>query len=54
MNRSQGDPEKRYERKYTAVKELNEALNGAEILVRGRLHQSRAAGGKLCFIVLRE
>jgi len=28
-------------------------LNGQEVLVRGRLHTSRATG-KMCFIVLRE
>lgn len=28
LNRSQSDPEKRYERKFTAVKDLDESLNG--------------------------
>ena len=53
LNRSQSNPEQRYERKFIAVKDLTEEHSGAEILVRARLHQSRATG-KLCFIVLRE
>lgn len=53
LNRSQSDPEQRYARKFTAVKDLEEAHNGQEVLVRGRLHASRATG-KMCFVVIRE
>ena len=54
LNRSQSDPELRYARKYTEVHELEEAHAGQEVLIRGRLHSSRAAGKKLVFIVIRE
>jgi aspartyl-tRNA synthetase len=53
LNRSQSDPEQRYARTFTAVKDLNDTLNGQEVLVRARLHQSRIKG-KLGFIKLRE
>ena len=35
------------------MKDLDASLNGQEVLVRGRLHTSRATG-KMCFIVVRE
>ena len=54
LNRSQSDPEIRYARKYTEVHELEESHAGQEVLIRGRLHSSRAAGKKLVFIVIRE
>ncbi|TKR77845.1 hypothetical protein L596_018747 [Steinernema carpocapsae] len=38
--------------KYTEVSELNASLDGREVLVRGRVHNSRAKG-KTCFVVLR-
>ena len=38
---------------FTAVKNLDESLKDQEVLVRARLHTSRASG-KMCFIVLRE
>lgn len=53
LNRSQSNPDKRYERKFVEVHNLDETFNGQEVLVRGRLHTSRATG-KNCFIVLRE
>lgn len=43
----------RYARTFTSVKNLEEAQNGQEVLVRGRLHAVRATG-KMCFIVVRE
>ena len=54
LNRSQSDPELRYAKKYTEVHELDETHAGQEVLIRGRLHSSRAAGKKLVFIVIRE
>uniref|UniRef100_A0A1I8ASV2 Aspartate--tRNA ligase, cytoplasmic n=1 Tax=Steinernema glaseri TaxID=37863 RepID=A0A1I8ASV2_9BILA len=38
---------------FTDVAELNEALDGQEVLVRGRVHKSRSKG-KACFVVLRD
>lgn len=54
LNRSQSNPELRYARKFTEVHELDETFSGKEVLIRGRLHSSRAAGKKLVFIVIRE
>ena len=53
LNRSQSDPEQRYARTFTSVKELTEAHNGQEVLVRARLHATRGTG-KMCFLVVRE
>lgn len=54
MNRSQSNPDTRYAKKFTEVHELNETHVGQEVIIRGRLHSSRAAGKKLVFIVIRE
>ncbi len=54
LNRSQSDPDVRYAKKFTEVHDLTEAHAGQEVLIRGRLHSSRAAGKKLVFIVIRE
>jgi aspartyl-tRNA synthetase len=54
LNRSQSNPDERYGKKFTEVHELNETHAGQEVLIRGRLHSSRAAGKKLVFIVIRE
>lgn len=43
----------RSERVWTAVKNVNEDLEGKEVLVRARIHHVRAKGNS-CFIVLRE
>lgn len=53
LNRSQGDPELRFQKKYTAVKDLNSELADQEVRVRCRVHNSRAKG-KSCFLVCRE
>jgi len=34
--------------------ELDESFNGKEVLLRGRLHGSRATGKKMVFLVIRE
>lgn len=39
---------------WTEIGELTESLKGQEVLIRGRVHTSRAVGGKLAFIVLRD
>jgi aspartyl-tRNA synthetase len=54
LNRSQSNPELRYAKKFTEVHQLDETLAGQEVIVRGRLHQSRAQGKKMVFIVIRE
>jgi len=43
----------RSERVWTAVKDINEALEGQEVLVRARIHNIRAKGNS-AFVVLRE
>lgn len=43
----------RSERKWTAVSQVDEALEGQEVLVRARIHNVRGKGNN-CFIVLRE
>lgn len=53
VNKSQSDPDQRYEKKYTDIQHLNEEHNGQEVNIRGRYHTSRATG-KNCFIVIRE
>lgn len=53
LNRSQSDPEQRYAKVYTPIKELSEDKEGQEVWIRGRLHSSKPKG-KLCFFVIRE
>lgn len=53
LMRSQGDPEIRHTKKFTDVKYIHAGMEGAEIIVRCRLHNCRAKG-KLCFTVLRQ
>lgn len=53
LNRSQSNPEDRYKRTWTQVKDLDEVLAGQEVMVRGRVHQVRDQ--KLgAFLVIRE
>ncbi len=54
LNRSQSNPDDRYAKVYTAVKNIDESLMGQDILVRGRLHTSRAQGKTMIFIEVRE
>jgi len=51
--RSQGDPELRFTKKFTEVKDIDTALKGQKIVVRGRLHNARGQGG-LSFVVMRQ
>mmetsp|Transcript_34682 Transcript_34682/g.53156 ORF Transcript_34682/g.53156 Transcript_34682/m.53156 type:complete len:647 (-) Transcript_34682:292-2232(-) len=53
LNRSQGDPELRHSKKFTDIKTVDKELDGQEVILRARLHNSRGKG-KLCFIVLRQ
>ena len=52
MNRSQGDPEERFKINLTEVEDINATLEGKEVIVRGRLHNSRGAGA-MVFVVMR-
>ena len=53
LNRSQDDPNIRFQKKYVAVKDLDQTLVGQEVRVRCRVHNSRG-GGSNCFIEGRE
>lgn len=53
LNRSQGDPELRFQKKLNSIEELNATYDGKEVLVRARLHQSRDKG-VICHIELRQ
>lgn len=47
------DPEDRYKKKYTKVRELDESLKDQEVIIRARIHRTTGKGGA-CFLVLRE
>ena len=49
LNRSQCDPQVRFEKKYTEVKDLETSLANQVVRVRCRVHNSRAKG-KNCFV----
>jgi aspartyl-tRNA synthetase len=51
--RSQISAEERHAKKYIEIKDIDDSLDGQEIRIRGRLHNSRAKG-KQCFIVVRQ
>ena len=53
LNRSEGDPEIRFQKVYTAVKDLDASKADSEVRVRCRVHQIRGKG-RMCFLVLRE
>ena len=53
LNKSQCDPELRFTKEFTSVKDVDQSLDGKDIIVRGRLHNSRAKG-KLAFFVIRD
>lgn len=53
LNRSQGDPELRFTKVLTPVASIDASSEGKEVIVRGRLHNSRQSGN-LCFIVIRQ
>jgi lysyl-tRNA synthetase class II len=53
LNKSQGDPELRFTKKWVKIKDIDESIAGQEIIVRGRLHNSRAKGA-LAFFIVRE
>jgi aspartyl/asparaginyl-tRNA synthetase len=44
----------RYAKKYTYVDELDESMNGKEVLISGRLHGTRVTGKKMVFLIVRE
>jgi len=53
LNRSQCDPEVRFQKVYTAVKDLDATKADQEVRIRCRVHNSRSKG-KMAFIVCRE
>ena len=53
LNRSQGNPDLRFTKKLTDVKNINESMIGQQVIVRGRLQETKETG-KLNFIVLRQ
>ena len=53
LNRSQGDPELRFTKKFTKVIEIDEKSVDKEVIIRARVQNSRAKG-KMCFMMLRE
>ena len=53
LNRSQCDPELRFEKKYTDVQDLSAEMADSVVRVRCRVHRSRGKGNA-CFIVGRE
>lgn len=50
---SKGDPEERYNTKYTRLHELTEEIKDTEVVVRARVHRATGKGGA-CFLVLRQ
>lgn len=54
LNRSQGDPELRFMKVITNVKDVDEGMIGKEVTIRGRLHNARGQGQKLAFLVVRQ
>ena len=53
LNRSQGDPEIRFTKKFTEVGQLDTSKKDEQVIVRARVHNVRGKGG-LAFFVLRE
>lgn len=53
MNRSQGDPELRFTKKFTKVIEIDENLVDQVVIIRARIQNSRAKG-KMCFMMIRD
>jgi hypothetical protein len=52
LNRSQGDPELRFTKKFTNVKDIDDKMADQLVTVRGRCHTKRGKG-KIQFIKLR-
>lgn len=53
LNRSQCDPQVRFEKVYVDVKDLDASKANTDVRIRCRVHNSRAKG-KMCFIVGRQ
>jgi len=53
LNRSQGDPELRFTKKFEKILNLDESKVGQDVIIRGRIHNSRGTGGQ-SFMVLRD
>ena len=53
LNRTQMNPKDIGKTEILKVFDLNEGLVGKEVVVRGRIHTTRATGKK-CFLVIRD
>ena len=53
LNRSQCDPQLRFEKVYVEVKDLDASMADTDVRIRCRVQTSRA-NGKMCFIVGRQ
>lgn len=54
LNRSQGDPELRFKKVIDNIQDIDEGKEGKDVVIRGRLHNSRGQGAKLAFLVIRQ
>ena len=53
LNRSQSDPEKRYEKVFTNVQDITAEKVGQEVLIRGRAH-AVTGKGSIAFVIVRQ
>lgn len=53
LNKSQGDPNARFGKKFTRVESIDHFMDGEKVIIRSRLHNTRAKG-KMCFVILRQ
>ena len=51
LNRSQCDPELRFQKHYVDVKNLDASLKDQDVRVRCRVHNARKQSKKMCFVV---
>ena len=49
LNKSECDPEVRFQKKYVEIKDITEAMAGKEVRVKGRVHNVNSKG-KSCFL----
>jgi len=54
LNRSQCDPNLRFTKKYVEIRDLGSEHVGKEVIIRGRVHNSRKQGKNLAFLVIRQ
>ena len=54
LNRSQCDPELRFQKQYVDVKNLDASLKDQDVRIRCRVHNARKQSKKMCFVVGRQ